>query len=134
MSLQLKPTSIIKANLGIQPNGPVHAFFTNQCYKHMTKYVPYGVSEFHLRENVDVTTDRITYKAPYSHFIYMGILYVDPVTGSPWARKKAKKVPTNKKLRYHAPGTGKYWDKRMWTVEKNKVVEEVQNFLNRGGK
>ena len=37
MPVQLKPTSQIKARLGLEPNGRVQKFFTNSCYKHMDK-------------------------------------------------------------------------------------------------
>ena len=39
----------------------------------------------------------------------MGKVMVDPDTGSPWARKDAKKVLTERKLTYGQPGKGDYW-------------------------
>ena len=89
MSLKLQPTSVIKANLGLNPNGKVQKYFTNLCYRYMDKYVPYD--EGNLRKNVDIYPNKIVYDSPYAHFIYEGILYVDPVTGSSWARKGTKK-------------------------------------------
>ena len=52
MPVNLKPTSEIKARLGLDPNGRVQSFFTNTCYKHMDKYVP--MDEGNLRTNVDI--------------------------------------------------------------------------------
>ena len=46
---------------------------------------------------------------PYARFLYMGKVMVDPDTGSPWARKDAKKVLTERKLTYGQPGTGDHW-------------------------
>ena len=40
--MKLKPISVIKADLGINPGGKVQAFFTETCKKHMEKYVPYS--------------------------------------------------------------------------------------------
>lgn len=37
---------------------------------------------------------------PFGRFLYEGKVMVDPVTGSPWARKGAKKIVTNKPLKY----------------------------------
>lgn len=117
MRIKMQPTSVIKANLGIQPNGSVHAFFTNSCYKHMDKYVP--KDEGNLRTNVDVATSTITYESPYASYQYYGV------------RADGTHVVRN----YTTPGTGTYWDKRMWSAEKNDVITEVQEYLNtHGGK
>lgn len=37
---------------------------------------------------------------PFGRFLYEGKVMVDPETGSPWARKDAKKVVTDKPLQY----------------------------------
>lgn len=109
----MKPVSVIKAKLGIQPNGPVQKFFTNTCYKHMNKYVP--MDEGNLRTNVNIQTNSITYESPYAHAQYVGYT----------------KGPVKN---YTTPGTGPYWDKRMVSAEIQDVVREVQNHVNRGGK
>lgn len=75
--MYLKPVSEIKAKLGIQPNGPVQAFFTDTCYKHMDKYVPKDIGN--LRDNVDKETDYITYESSYAHAQYVGIVHGSPV-------------------------------------------------------
>ena len=74
----LKPISEIKANLGIEPNGKVQKYFTERCYQHMDKYVP--MADTHqLRENVLIESDSITYKSPYAHAQYVGIVHGSPV-------------------------------------------------------
>ena len=112
MPVKLKPTSEIKARLGIEPNGRVQKFFTNTCYKHMDKYVPYREGD--LRTIVDIQDDSITYESPYAHYQYEGI------------------SKSGKSLNYRTPGTGSYWDKRMVSAEIQDVVKEVQDYL--GGK
>ena len=114
MPVKMKPTSVIKADLGIDANGRVHKFFTNTCYKHMDKYVP--MDEGNLRINADVQSDKIIYESPYAGYQYYGI----------------RKDKTHKVKNYTTPGTGPYWDKRMWSAEKQDVVKEVQNYF--GGK
>lgn len=37
---------------------------------------------------------------PYGRFLYEGKIMVDELTGSPWARKGAKKVVTDRKLQF----------------------------------
>lgn len=114
MPVKLKPTSTIKARLGIEPNGRVQKFFTNTCYKHMDKYVPMDNGD--LRTIVDIQPDSITYESPYAEYQYYGM------------RKDGTHVIKN----YTTPGTGPYWDKRMVSAEIQDVVKEVQEYI--GGK
>ena len=116
MPVKLKPTSVIKARLGIEPNGRVQQFFTNTCYKHMDKYVPMDNGD--LRTVVDIQPDSITYESPYAEYQYYGM----------------RKDGTHVVKHYTTPGTGTYWDKRMKSAEMQEVVKEVQDYINRGGK
>lgn len=111
MAVYLKPTSLIKQRLGIDPSGPVQAFFTETCYKAMDKYVP--MDEGDLRKNVDIQKTQITYESPYAHAQYVGYT----------------KGPV---LNYTTPGTGPHWDKRMWSAEGKDVINQVQKYV--GGK
>ena len=112
MPVKLKPTSEIKARLGIEPNGRVQKFFTNTCYKHMDKYVPQR--DGNLRTIVDIQADSITYEQEYAKYQYKGI------------------SKSGKPLNYKTPGNGSYWDKRMVSAEMEQVVQEVQDYI--GGK
>lgn len=112
----LKPISEIKADLGIKPNGRVQKYFTERCYQHMDKYVPRDTGA--LRDTVRKTIDSITYKMPYAHAQYIGVIHGTPIK------------PEN----YTTPGTGPYWDERVKTAEMNDIVKECQEYLNKGGK
>ena len=114
MPVKIKPTSQIKARLGLEPNGRVQKFFTNSCYKHMDKYVP--KDEGNLRINVDIQPTSITYESSYARYQYIGM------------RDDGSRVVRN----YTTPGTGTYWDKRMVSAEIDDVVKEVQDYV--GGK
>ena len=114
MSAKIKPTSVIKANLGIEPNGKVQKFFTNTCYRYMDKYVPKDTGA--LRETVTIDSNSITYEQEYAHAQYIG------------------EVNGGKVVNYTTPGTGPYWDKRMVSAEIQDVIAEVQNYVNKGGK
>lgn len=46
---------------------------------------------------------------PTARFLYYGKVMVDPVTGSPWARKGAKKVATERPLTYSNPKATPHW-------------------------
>jgi len=78
----------------------------------MDKYVPKDIGN--LRDNVDKGVDYITYESPYAHAQYIGEVHGSPVRN------------------YTTPGTGSYWDKRMWSIEKDDVIKEVQEYVNRG--
>ncbi len=110
--MKMKPISTIKADLGIDANGRVQKFFTDTCYKKMDKYVPMDTGD--LRTIVNKGTNYITYEMPYAHAQYIGIVRGSPVQN------------------YTTPGTGSYWDKKMWTAEGQDVVREVQKYVNRG--
>lgn len=112
MPVNIQPASVIKAQLGLEPNGRVQKFLTNTCYKHMDKYVPRDKGD--LRTNVSLQPDSITYESPYANYQYKGV------------------SKSGKPLNYKTPGTGDYWDKRMVSAEMQDVVREVQKFV--GGK
>lgn len=114
MPVKMQPTSVIKARLGLEPNGRVQKFFTNTCYKHMDKYVP--KDEGNLRTIVDIQPNSITYESPYARYQYYG----------------EREDGSHKVINYTTPGTGPYWDKRMVSAEMQDVVKEVQNYI--GGK
>lgn len=111
MPVSFKPTSVIKAKLGIDPNGRVQSFFTNTCYKHMDKYVPMDNGD--LRTNVDIGSSFIVYESPYAHAQYVG-------------------YTTGPVRNYTTPGTGPYWDRRMKSAEMQDIIKEVQDYI--GGK
>lgn len=114
MSVKMQPTSVIKARLGLEPNGRVQKFFTNACYRYMDKYVPKDTGM--LRETVTLTADTITYEQPYAHAQYLGIVHGSPVQN------------------YTTPGTGPYWDERMKSADLENVIKETQDYFNKGGK
>lgn len=113
MPVTIKPTSVIKARLGIEPNGKVQKFFTETCYRYMDKYVPKDNGD--LRNEHSLTANSITYEMPYAHAQYVG-------------------YTTGEVKNYTTPGTEPYWDKKMVSAEMVDVVKEVQNYINRGGK
>ena len=112
MPVKLQPTSVIKARLGIEPNGRVQKFFQQTCYKHMDKYVPKDNGD--LRTNVDLSNPKyIVYESPYARYQYYGV----------------REDGTHKVQHYTTPGTGPYWDKRMASAEMQDVVKEVQQYI-----
>lgn len=116
MPIQMQPTSVIKARLGIEPNGRVQRFFQDTCYKAMTRYVP--KREGTLRTTVDLSNPNyIIYEMPYARYQYYGV----------------REDGTHRVKNYTTPGTGPYWDKRMWSAKREDIIKQVQKEINRGG-
>ena len=139
MQVKMQPTSVIKARLGIEPNGKVQKYFTKRCADYMDKYVPKGDTLL-LSEKTTIDSDSITYEMPYAHYQYIGKLYVDPITKKGafydddygyWSRPGVKKEKTEVDLKQNGYP---YWDKKMWSIHEDDIVKEVQDFIDRGGK
>ena len=63
---------------------------------------------------------------PSGRFLYEGKVMIDPVTGSPWARKGAKKVVTNRPLTYSNPQATPHWFDTAKERHGDKWVEETK--------
>lgn len=124
MPAKMQPVSVIKARLGIEPNGRVQKFFTSECAREMDPFVPFD--EGSLAETViqggqptrNVTANTITYEQPYAKVVYYGI-------------RNGKSIIIHPDK--HAKATT-YWDKHMWTAKGQDIVKRVQEYVNRGGK
>ncbi len=57
---------------------------------------------------------------PYGRFQYYGKVQVDPETNSPWARKDAKKITTDRPLTYSNPNARPEW----FQVAKEKNIKK----------
>ena len=115
MSVRLKPTQKIIQSLGLQENGPAHAFFTQRCKDYMEKYVP--MRDNILRQVVNLQVNRITYEMKYARYQFYGM----------------REDGTHKISHWTTPGTGPRWDLKMVTAEMPKIVKEVNNFVKKKG-
>lgn len=131
MSVKFKPTKTIIFDLGIEKNGRVQSFLANTLTRYMSQYVPKGSTKA-LVTRVTTLPSTITYEMPYAHYIYIGKLYVDPLTRSSWARKGVKKVPTAKDL--DIKNGFRYWDRQTLAINRRDIEKEVQKFSRRNVK
>lgn len=136
----------IKIRLGLSGDLDTQRFAVHTCRIHMDKYVPFdnGI----LAEQVIEQPGRIIYNSPYAHYMYEGILYVDPDYGVGafpikdkdgnlkgfYSRKGVAKVPSGQPLKYNKTGhtyAGPKWDERMWSAEKDQVIKEIEDYIRR---
>lgn len=85
-----------------------------QVMNDMVPYMPHRDGIFinltRLRSAALQGTGKVVAGAPpQGRFLYEGKVMVDPVTGSPWARKGAKKVVTERPLTYSNPKATPRW-------------------------
>lgn len=143
MKVTFKPTGVIKVRLGIERYGPVHKNFASNCRDRMNaRYVPKDEENLINTSFVDSNCN-IIYPQPYAHYEFTGKLFVDPNTGKGafynkdygfWSRPHVAKRPTDTSLKYHTPGTGPYWNKKMVSAEMDDIVQETEELIRRGGK
>lgn len=69
---------------------------------------------------------RIVFPGPYSRMQWGGFVMVDPETGSPWARKGAKKVVTKRRLKYGKKEATAEWFKTAKKRHGNYWISEVK--------
>ena len=69
---------------------------------------------------------------PSGRFLYEGKVMIDPVTGSPWARKDTKKVVTNRPLIYSNPQATPHWFDTAKERHGKQWVEETKRIAGGG--
>lgn len=89
-------------------------YLDGQVMNDMVPYMPQRDGTFvnltRMRSATLQGTGKVVAGAPpQGRFLYEGKVMVDPVTGSPWARKGAKKVVTERPLKYSNPKATPHW-------------------------
>jgi len=119
MTVVINSFGQIARRLGIEKGGRANAYLTNLCYKKMDRFVPMSANDSrgNLRNIVELTNKSITYQTPYASYQYYG------------QRKDGTHVVKN----YTTPGTGPYWDKKMLSVEKQDIIDKMNNYIKGHG-
>lgn len=152
LHVEINDVGTILQNHGLQLKGPVQESVDTECMKYMSAYMPRrqtGELEHMMKMATIIGSGQIDTPGPYAHYLYEGIVYVDPVykcagwishTPGPYygmwfSRKGVKKVPTDRGLQYTgAPMRGKKWFERMKADHKDNILQVAQKAINRGGK
>ena len=82
--------------------------------KDMVPYMPHQTGTFinitkAMSASIAGSGTVIAAAPPMGRFLYEGKVMVDPLTGSPWARPGAKKVVTDRDLKYSNPKATPHW-------------------------
>lgn len=86
-----------------------------------------------LRTRTRVTGNTVVYPGPYARYLYYGKLYVNPLTGSSYARKGGTKVPAvpEKNLIFHRTGTCSHWFEASKAQNMEKWVRVAEKAVKR---
>ena len=139
MKLEMERKSVgeILQNHGLQEGGAVQKLIDSECMRYMSDYMPRrqaGELEHKMVMATVIGSGEIDTPGPYAHYLYEGILYVSPTTGSAWAKKNEIKVPTGKELTYAGvPMRGKKWLERMKSDHKEDILQSARDLINRMG-
>lgn len=134
---EIKPVQQILQNHGLWEGGPVQKLVDSECMRYMGDYMPrrqVGELEHMMVLATTIGSGEIDTPGPFAHYLYEGILYVSPTTGSAWAKKNEIKVPTGKELTYAGtPMRGKKWFERMKADHKEDILQSARKALSKGG-
>ena len=108
----------------------VKKYALTSYYRRMYRRIPFesGI----LADNVSIEEDGIHFKSPQAHYLYNGILMVSPTTGSSWAKKGERKIPTNKRLKYSKeqhPLACAEWGKVTADLEGDIISKEIKDYI-----
>lgn len=137
VDVYMNDISMILSKRGLEPGGRVQKKFTMDVRKFCEPYVPMKSKALINNVPYGKNYEYFTYESPYAHYMYKGKLMIDPATGSSYTKKGNQKVykTPSQDLKYNgAPMRGKYWDKRMWADNGEKIVQSIQKYVDRGGK
>lgn len=129
VELRLSNSNQIINNLGLQENGPVNEKFRNIADRFMDSYIPFSTG---LLKNNKRYPDKssILYVSPYAHYHYKGKKALGPSRP-----KGVKRTISDIDMKYQgAPKRGPEWDKRMMQDREKDIYQELQDFVDNGGK
>lgn len=134
--LEMHSVRQVLQDKGVEPDGDVQMFHTQNVLRRIVKYMPYQtgmtikvtVAQTNIRKPL-IVTDTVS-----ARFLFQGKLMVSDVTGSPWARKGETKHVVNKNLDYSKvknPMAGPRWDKKVSVAEGAAMAADLQRYIDK---
>lgn len=137
-----------KISLNMQPVGAkvdlAQYALDTQVWQDVQKYMPRDTGTFISDTNeLNATQTGKVYlyppESPQGHYLYEGILYVDPITGKGafydeeygfWSRPNVAKIPSDRKLTYSNPYATPQWGKTAIDNHKDDWLKVVKRALS----
>ncbi len=113
--LKLKERNKIVSEHYLDSKGKAQQVFTNECARHMDKYIPFQSGT--LKNIKVVNHDNIRYLAPYARYQWGGKVMEGP----------APKKVTNYDLVYRNSPRGAHWEETMWKNKGQEITKTVRN-------
>ena len=137
INIDMEDVNTILKNHGLDANGKVQKFFTNEIMRISDDYVPFDGGP--LKNSARNLGDAILYNTPYARYHWYGKLMVDPITkkGSffkegygHWSRPNTPKVLTTRSMNYKgSPTRGPRWVERAWVNNKESIIKSTEDFI-----
>ena len=115
--------------------GRAESVLAQQVMKDTTPFVPALTGS--LTQRTKVEEGMVIYPGPYARYLYYGKLMVDPETGSPWAKKGATKVLTDRSLVFNQtvhPQAQSHWFEASKAQNMEKWVRVADKAVKKFGK
>lgn len=110
-------------------------FLAGEILKDTSPFVPFRTGSLDTRAYVEGAT--VIYPGPYARYLYYGKLMVAPETGSPWARRGATKVLTDRNLVFSKaehPQAQSHWFEASKAQNMEKWERQFKEALKKYGK
>ena len=114
VKVTMKPFAEIVKNHGLDTNGDVQKFLTNDINNRILRYMPYRTSAL-IKSKFISSPTTIEVNTPYARPMYYGI---DKRTGKPYNY--------NRKMNNQA---GPKWDERLMAAEKDAIAADLNDYI-----
>lgn len=127
VKVKINKTAQIIKDHGLDENGRVTRFLRDKADELMIPFIPRESGNLR-KEKVYPSASEIKYISPYAHYQYTG----KKAKGASRPLGVKRKI-SGEKLKYHTPGTGSKWDKLMMDKRKKDLINDVQDYIRKGG-
>lgn len=127
LKIKINNANKIMKDHGLNQDGRVMQYLTTMADRLMNPFVPMqnGVLR---RLKAYPSPSKVKYISPYAHYQYKGL----KAKGASRPKGIKRKI-SSEKLNYHTAGTGPEWDKLMMQQKGKELIQDVQNYVNKGG-
>lgn len=127
VDVKINSTSKILKDHGLDKNGKVQMFHTQNILRRIQKYMPYRHGDLIklMIASTNIREPKIVVPGPTAKYLYYGYA----MEGT------APKRVTNRELNYTKTknaNAGPLWDKRLIAAEKKAIAAETENYARRG--